>query len=160
MKRTGFTTIIALAALCFFITACSEQKPATEKAATEKAKVEKLETTPQDIKKEAEDLAKTTAAYTEEQKTLYQQEIEAKMAEYSQNLAEMQTKLVTMSEQARAGMASELEDLNRKKAEMAQKAAELQAASGQAYADLKAGLDKAMEEMDKAFGQAMERFQK
>jgi len=30
MKRYRFTTIIALAALCFFMTACSEQKPGND----------------------------------------------------------------------------------------------------------------------------------
>lgn len=43
----------------------------SRKKATEGAKVENLATTPDDIKKEAADLAGTTLVYTEEQKELY-----------------------------------------------------------------------------------------
>jgi DNA polymerase III delta prime subunit len=160
MKPFGFTTIIALAALCFFTTSCSEQKPAAEKVSTEKAKVENLATTPADIRKEATDLAKTTMAYTEEQKEVYQEKIQEKMAEYSEKLKEFETKLVMLNEQAKAEMAEEIEELNRKKAAISVKVQELQTASGEAYADLKEGLDNAMVEMDKAYDQAMERFQK
>ena len=160
MKRFGSTSIFALAALFFFMTACSEQKPTAEKTTPEKAKVESLATTPQDIKKEAADLAKTTMIYTEEQKALYQKKIEEKMAQYGQSLSEMQAKLVTMSAEAKAGLTAEMEELGRKKDEMAQKASELQAAGSEAYADLKAGLDKAMEELDSAYDQALKRFEK
>jgi hypothetical protein len=52
-----------------------------------------------------------------------------------------------------------MENLSRKKAAMGDKVRELQAEGNEAYDDLKEGLDKAMEEMDKAYDQAMERFQ-
>jgi hypothetical protein len=80
MERAGFINIFVLAILCFFMTACSEQQPSEEKAATEKAKVENLATTPEDIKRDAAELAGTTLAYTEEQKALYQKKIQEKMA--------------------------------------------------------------------------------
>ena len=75
MKRFKFMTIIVLAAVGFIMMACSEQRPAAEKTTPEKAKVENLATTPEDIKKEAKDLARTTMAYTDEQKALYQEKI-------------------------------------------------------------------------------------
>jgi DNA polymerase III delta prime subunit len=160
MKRFGFTSIISLTVLCFFLAACSEQKPPAEKASTEKAKVENLATTPEDIKKEASDLAKTTMAYTEEQKELYQKKIQEKMTEYSQKLVDLETKLVMLNEQAKAEMAEEMEDLKRKKGAMGEKIRELQTASGEAYEDLKEGLESAMVEMDEAYDQALSRFQK
>ena len=89
MKPFRFTTIIALGALCFFITGCSEQKPTADKATPARAKVENLATTPADIKKEARDLAKTTLDYTKEQRTLYQKKIHEKMEQYNQKLVEL-----------------------------------------------------------------------
>jgi hypothetical protein len=160
MKRFKFMNIFILTILYFFMAACSEQKPTAEKAATERAKVENLETTPDDIKKEAADLARTTLAYTEEQKTLYQEKIQKKMAQYGQKLLALEAKLVMMNEQAKAEFAEEMKNLSRKKAEIGEKFQELQAAGNEAYDDLKDGLDGAMEEMDKAYDQAMERFQK
>src|SRR5210317_994813 len=121
MKRIGFIIIIALAALCFFMAACSEQKPAAEKA-----KIESLATTPEDIKKEAKDLAETTMSYTKEQKALYQQKIKEKMVLYGQKLDEMQDKVAIMNEQAKAELTVEMENLSNKKVEITNKLLELQ----------------------------------
>ena len=160
MKPFGFATIFALAAFCFFMTACSEQKQTTEKASPEKAKVENLATTPEDIKKEAGDLAKTTMAYTEEQKKLYQEKLQEKMAQYNRELMELEAKLTTINAEVKADLAAEMQNLTQKKAEMDIKIRELQAASGEAYKDLKDGLDRAMAEMDNAYDEAMSRFKK
>ena len=160
MKRHGSLIIIAAAAIGFFISACSEQKPTAEKVTPERAKIENLATTPQDIKKEAKDLAKTTMAYTEEQKDLYMEKLKEKMAQYNRNLVEYRAKLAMMNEQAKADLAEEIDNLSSKKVEMESKIRELQAASGEAFEDLKDGLDNAMDEMDKAYEQAMKRFDK
>ena len=160
MKHFGFRVIIALAVLSLLVTACSDQKPAVEKTAPERVKVENLATTPEDIKKEAGDLAKTAMAYTEEQKALYQKKIQEKMAQYSRKFSELEAKLALMNEQAKADLAEEMENLNQKKTEMGLKVRELQAVSGEAYKDLKDGLDRAIDEMDKAYDQALKRFEK
>jgi len=159
MKHFGFTTLVVLGVICFSLTSCSDQDQSVEKAPAEKAKVENLATTPADIKKEAEDLAKTTMAYTEEQKALYQKKIQEKMQQYSQKFVELQAKMVMLNEQAKANLAAEMESLNRKKQEIAEKAGEIQAAGGEAFGDLKKGLDASLEEMDKAVDEAISRFQ-
>jgi len=158
MKHFGFKAIAALGVICLFWASCSDQKQTAEKASPEKAKVENLATTPADVKKEAEDLAKTAMAYTEEQKALYQEKIKEKMQQYSQKLMDLQTKMVMLNEQAKANLAAEMENLNRKKQEIVEKAGEIQEASGAAFEDLKKGLDKSLEEMDKAVDEAISRF--
>jgi len=160
MKLFGFTTIITFGVIFFFLTSCSEQKQTAEKPQPEKARVESLSTTSADIKKEAEDLAKTTMAYTEEQKALYQEKIQEKMEQYSQKLMELQAKMVMLNEQAKASLAVEIENLNRKKQEVAEKTGEIQTASGEAYEDLKKGLDQSLENMEKALDEAISRFEK
>ena len=160
MKLFGFVTIITFGVIFLFLTSCSDQKQTAEKPQPAKARVESLSTTTADIKKEAEDLAKTTMAYTEEQKALYQEKIKEKMEQYSQKLMELQTKMVMLNEQAKANLAAEMENLNRKKQEVAEKASEINAASGEAYEDIRKGLERSLEEMDKAFDQAMSRFEK
>lgn len=154
MKRFGLT-IIALLAVGFLMAACGEQKTAPEKA-----KVENLATTPEDIKKEAKDLAKTTITYAEEQKEIYTQQVLDRLAQYNQKLIELDRKLAMLSEQAKAELAVELNNFDRKKEKVAAKVRNLQAASGEAYVDLKEGMDKAIEDMDKAYDQAMNRFAK
>ena len=160
MRRFGFTTMVVVATICFFLTSCSEQKQTAEKTPQPKAKVESLATTPEDIKKEAADLARTTMAYTEEQKELYQKKIEEKINQYGQKFMELQEKMVMLNEQAKASLAAEMENLNRKIQEVDEKSREIQSASGEAYEDLREGLESSLEEMDKAFDQAMDRFAK
>jgi len=154
MKHYLMMTIFALLAVGFFMAACGEQKPATEKV-----KVENLATTPEDIKKEAQDLAKTTITYAEEQKEIYTQQVLDRLAQYNQKLIQMDRKLAMLNEQAKAGLAVELDNFSRKKEEVAVKVRHLQAASGEAYEDLKEGMNKAIEDMDKAYDQAMSRFE-
>ena len=88
------------------------------------------------------------------------EKIRKKMAQYTQQIMELDSKFTAMSEQARAEVAEQVEDLNRKKAEMNLKVRELQATSGEAFEDLKEGMDKAMDDMDKAYEQAVSRFTK
>jgi len=160
MKHFGFISIFALGLLCLFLISCTDQKQSAEKAPREKARIENLSTTPGDIKKEAEDLAKTTLAYTEEQKALYEKKIQEKMELYSQKLLELQAKIVMLNEQAKANLASELENINRMKQDAAEKAGKIKNASGEAYEDLKKGLDRSLEEMDESLDEAISRFQK
>jgi 2,3-bisphosphoglycerate-independent phosphoglycerate mutase len=160
MKRSGFIALAAFGVICLFLVSCSDQKQTVETAPPEKARIESLTTTPQDIRKEAEDLAKTTMAYTEEQKELYQKKIQEKMEQYGQNLKELQAKIIMLNEQAKANLVEEMENLNRKKEEVAEKVREIQAASGEAYEDLKNGLDRSLEDMDTAIDEAMSRFDK
>ena len=156
MYRFAIIPLIVLISSMTLLTACSEQKP----AAPAKAKVENLATTPQDIRKEAKELAATTMAYTEEQKAQYQKKIQEKLAQYNQNFMELEAKLLMMNEQAKADLAAEMEKLDDKKAAVATKVKELQGTSGEAWTDLKAGMDKAFMEMDRAYDQAKSRFEK
>jgi DNA anti-recombination protein RmuC len=160
MKRFGISSLAVIGTICLLLIGCSEQKQTVEKTAPEKARIENLATTPEDIKKEAQDLAKTTMAYTEEQKTLYQKKLQEKMVQYSQELKELKAKMVMLNEQAKTGLTAEMENLNRKKQEMAEKMQQIQDASGEAYTDLKKGLDRSVEEMDKALDEAMSNFRK
>lgn len=158
MKNYIILTLLIFGIPGFFMTACSEQDQTAEKTTQNNAKIENLATTPEDIKKEAKDLARTTMAYTEEQKTLYMEKIENRMEHYSQKLDELETKLDMMHEQAKADLAVEMEKLQQKKRDVAEKVKELQSASGEAFDDLKDGMDRAMEEMDKAYDKALSRF--
>ena len=160
MRGYRKAAIIVIIALAFFMTACSDQKQTAEKATPERAKVENLATTPEDIKKEARDLADTTLSYADQQKLKYLELLKEKQEQYQEKYVELEEKLVKLSEQTKADMAAEMENLNRKKAEMVLKTREIQAASGKAFEDLREGMDRAIDEMDKAYDQALNRFQK
>lgn len=160
MKGFKYSTILLLASVTFLIMACSEQKQSAGKAAPEKAKVESLATTPADIKKEAGDLAKAAMTYAEEQKALYTQEVLDRLAQYNQKLMALDRKVAMLGDQAKAEMMEEVANFNQKKEQALEKVRELQASSGEAYEDLKEGMEKSIAEMDKAYDQAMNRFQK
>lgn len=160
MKHFRYRTIALLVAAGLLFTACSEQKKTADKATPEKAKVESLATTPADIKKEANDLAKTTRSYAEEQKELYTQEILARLAQYNQKLIDLNRKVAMLGAQTEAQAMAEVDNFYRKKDQVAEKVRQLQAASAEAYEDLKDGMDKAIEEMDRAYDKAMSRFEK
>ncbi len=159
MKGFKYTTILLLASIALLIISCSDQKQSAETAPPEKAKVESLATTPADIKKEAGDLARTTLNYAEEQKEQYTQEVLSRLAQYNEKLIALDRKIAMLGEQAKAETMEEVANFNRKKEQVSEKFRELQAASGEAYEDLKDGMEKSIEEMDKAYAQAMSRFQ-
>lgn len=159
MKGFKYTTILLLASIALLIISCSDQKQSAETAPPEKAKVESLATTPADIKKEAGDLARTTLNYAEEQKEQYTQEVLNRLAQYNEKLIALDRKIAMLGEQAKAETMEEVANFNRKKEQVSEKFRELQAASGEAYEDLKDGMEKSIEEMDKAYAQAMSRFQ-
>lgn len=159
MKGFKYTTILLLASIALLIISCSDQKQSAETAPPEKAKVESLATTPADIKKEAGDLARTTLNYAEEQKEQYTQEVLSRLAQYNEKLIALDRKIAMLGEQAKAETMEEVANFNRKKEQVSEKFRELQAASGEAYEDLKDGMEKSIEEMDKAYVQAMSRFQ-
>ncbi len=159
MKGFKYTTILLLASIALLIISCSDQKQSAETPPPEKAKVESLATTPADIKKEAGDLARTTLNYAEEQKEQYTQEVLSRLAQYNEKLIALDRKIAMLGEQAKAETMEEVANFNRKKEQVSEKFRELQAASGEAYEDLKDGMEKSIEEMDKAYAQAMSRFQ-
>ena len=160
MKHLGSTSIITLIALGFFMIACSEQKPAAEKITPESAKVENLATTPEDIKKEAQDLKNTSMTYLDEQMAEYKQKVTEKMALFKYKQREIQAKLAIMNEQAKTILASETEELKIKRAQLDAKILELYTSSSEAFGDLKEGMDNAIEDMEKSYDQALERINK
>jgi hypothetical protein len=82
------------------------------------------------------------------------------MAQYQTKQNKIRTKMTTMSEQAKAGLDSQMEDLKIKKAKMDAIILELQTSSAEAFGNLKEGMDNAMADMDKAYDQAMDQFKK
>lgn len=159
MKRHVFTILGIFSLISFLLLSCSEPQE-VEKASPGQTRVENLATTPADIKKEAEDLAKTTMAFTEEQKELYQKKIQEKMALYNQKLMDLKKEMGKLNDQAKAALDKQMVELNQKKLEITAKLKEAEAASGEAYEDLKKGLDKSLDDLDQAFEDAVSRFQK
>ena len=156
MKLLKFIPVITLIAVFFLMIACSEQKPTAEKTTPEKAKVENLATTPEDIKKEAKDLAKATMTYSAEQMAQYKQKITGKMGQYMQKQREIKAKLATMNEQAKESLAADLEDLKAKRAKMDEIIIDIHKSGGEAFEKLKTSMDNALEDMDKAYDQTIE----
>ena len=148
MKLYRLATFVMIAAIGFFVVACSEQKPATEKQAT----------ATQDVKKEAKELADTALAYSLEQKEKYTQEVLKKLSQYNQMFITLDRKVSAMGEQAKNDMMGEIANVNTKKNQVSAKMRELQNSTGEAWEDVKVGLDKAIDDMDEAYKQAMSRY--
>lgn len=160
MQNVTITIIAALIIPGLLLSSCSKDKEPATKTTQEKARVESLQTTPADIKKEANDLARVTTDYTKLQMEEYKQHITAKMAEFQAKQQELGVKMATMGKEARAGMESTMEDLKKKRAAMDEKIIEFYSSSSEAFDKLKEGMDNAMKDMDNAYGEAMESFKK
>ena len=116
------------------------------------------EVTSKDVKKEDKEAVETAKAYTQQQKKEYQEQIEAKIKGYDQNLDELKVKAKGVKGEAKAEFNRQMDELRKKKEEASQKLKEMQSATGKAWEDLKSGVETALEDLEKTFKQMMKRF--
>ena len=126
--------------------------------AQEPKKADKVTT--EDIEKEVKETAKTSAAYTQQQREEYQKKIDAKLNEYGQELKEWKAKVAKKEEKVKAEMDQQIKEMNQKAEEASKKLKELKTKTGKAWEDLKAGMDSLMEDLAKSFDQIQSRFKK
>jgi superfamily II RNA helicase len=116
------------------------------------------EVTSKAVKKEAKEAVETAKAYTQQQKKEYQEQIEAKIKGYDQNLDELKVKAKGVKGEAKAEFNRQMDELRKKKEAASQKLKEMKSATGRAWEDLKSGTEAAVEDLEKTFNQMIKRF--
>ena len=143
----AITLLLALVAL----PGCSEKEESQGKPAT---------VSKEDVKKEAKEAYDTTKAYTQEQMQAFREQTEARLAEYEKDIDQLQAKVETMGEDAKANAEQKLKELRQKRDEVSAKLKDLSSSSGDAWERLKAGIDAAMNDLAEAYKKAEAEFSK
>lgn len=126
-----------------------------EKSQSKSAAVSK-----EDIKKEAKEAYDTTKAYTQEQMQAFREQTEAKLAEYKQDIDQLQTKAETLQGDAKMKAEQQLAALRQKRDAASENLKDLSSSGASAWAQVKSGVDAAMEDLGKAYQKAAAEFSK
>jgi hypothetical protein len=149
MKKMSLVIVLVLFLTPVIFVACGDQKEA--------AKTE-TPVTSEEVKKQAGEAMETAVAYTQQQMHEYQNNIAAKLDDYSRKISELKAKSEEMTGDAKAMAEQKLADLQASKQGAEQKLKELKNASGKAWEDMKSGMDKAMESLAQAYKEAVSHF--
>lgn len=95
----------------------------------------------------------------EETKKIYEQKIQAQLDEWEAEIDKLKAKADQAEADARLKYYNQIEELQARHEEAAEKLAELKAASSDAWKDIKAGLENARVQLDNAMRNAASRFQ-
>lgn len=149
MRRLALVSVALFAGLWLF-SACTEKKEAPGGGPDT--------VTSQDVKEETREAMETAAAYTQEQKEQFERQVQGKLDEFEDKLAELKAEAEKMNTEARAGLNQEIEELRAKREALQDDLRKLRSESGKAWSDVRSGTQSAMEELEKAFDKAMSRF--
>ena len=100
------------------------------------------------------------AAQVDDQESLQQSQhkMENKAAEIGKKLDELEQKMKTSKDEAKADMSRQMDELRELQKKVQMKLKEMKIASGKAWQDAKAGTQPAMDELKKAYEKARMRF--
>jgi vacuolar-type H+-ATPase subunit I/STV1 len=116
--------------------------------------------TKEDVKKEAKEAYDTTKAYTQEQMQAFREQTEARLAEYEQEIDQLQAKAEKLEGDAKAKAEQQLTELRQKRDAVSEKLKVLSSSSANAWEQIKSGIDAAMEDLGNAYKKAAAEFGK
>ena len=106
-------------------------------------------TSGEDVKRQAKDLADTTARYVGEKKDEFQARMKARLDSLDEQISELKKKAESGTEQAKSKTKVELARLDRQKGEVGRKLNELEKGSAAAWEKLRSGVEQAVDELEK-----------
>ena len=146
----GLLAIMLLLALGA-LTGCGDNEQNQEKAVT---------VSKEDVKKEVKEAYDTTKAYSQEQMQAFREQTETRLAEYEQEIDQLQAKAEKLGGDAKAKAEQQLTALRQKRDAVSEKLKELGSAGGNAWEQIKSGIEAAMEDLGKAYKKAAAEFSK
>jgi predicted small lipoprotein YifL len=114
----------------------------------------------QDVKQEVKQAYDTTKAYTQEQMQTFREQTEAKLAEYENDIDQLQAKAEKMGGDAKAKTEQQLTALRRKRDAVSEKMKELGSSSEGAWEQIKSGIEAALEDLGNTYKKAAAEFSK
>jgi DNA-binding transcriptional regulator GbsR (MarR family) len=116
--------------------------------------------TKEDVKNQAKEAYETTKAYTQEQMQAFREQAEARLAEYEQDIDQLQAKAEKLEGDAKAKAEQQLTELRQKRDAVSEKLKELGTSSANAWEQIKSGIDAALEDLGNAYKKAAAEFGK
>ena len=150
MSVRGLLAIMLLLALGG-LAGCGENEQTQSKPAT---------VSKEDVKKEVKEAYDTTKAYSQEQMQAFREQTETRLAEYEQEIDQLQAKAEKLGGDAKAKAEQQLTALRQKQDAVAEKLKELGSAGGNAWEQIKSGIETALEDLGKAYKKAAAEFSK
>jgi chromosome segregation ATPase len=114
----------------------------------------------EDVKEEAKEAYDATKAYTREQMQSFREQTETRLAEYNDDIDQLQVKVEELGGDAKAKAEQQLTALGQKRDEVSEKLKDLSSSSGDAWEQLKSGIDAAMDDLGNAYKEAVAEFSK
>jgi len=150
MLVRGLLAIMLLLALGV-LPGCGEKEQTESKSAT---------VSKEDVKKEVKEAYDATKAYTQEQMQAFREQTETRLAEYKEEIDQLQVMAEKLEGDAKAKAEQQLMALRQKRDEVSEKLKDLSSSSGKAWEQLKSGIDAAMEDLGNAYKKAAAEFSK
>jgi DNA-binding transcriptional regulator GbsR (MarR family) len=126
----------------------------------EQTQSEPAAVTKEDVKNQAKEAYETTKAYTQEQMQAFREKAEARLAEYEQDIDQLQAKAEKLEGDAKAKAEQQLTELRQKRDAVSEKLKELGTSSANAWEQIKSGIDAALEDLGNAYKKAAAEFGK
>jgi TolA-binding protein len=114
----------------------------------------------EDVKKEVKQAYDATKAYTQEQMQAFREQAEARLAEYENDIDQLQAKAEKMEGDAKAKAEQQLTQLRQKRDAVAEKLKELGSSGGNAWEQIKSGVDAALEDLGNTYKKVSAEFSK
>jgi cell division septum initiation protein DivIVA len=114
----------------------------------------------EDVKEEAMEAYGATKAYTQEQMQAFHEQMKTKLADYNDDIEQLQAKVEELGGDAKAKAEQQMTALRQKRDEASKKLQELSSSGGNAWEQLKSGIDAVMEDLGTAYKKVAAEFSK
>ncbi|MGA2061495.1 MAG: hypothetical protein ABSG67_13515 [Thermoguttaceae bacterium] len=114
--------------------------------------------TPEDVRHDAGQAAKTAAEYSQQTKEEFQKKLEAQLNELDAKIAKLREKGRDMKDEGKVKWDRKMADLEKKRDAARANLAEIGHSSAEAWKDVQKGAQSAWDELDKAFRDASQEF--
>jgi TolA-binding protein len=114
--------------------------------------------TPEDVRRDASQAAKTAAEYSQQTKEDFQKKLEAQLNELDAKIAKLREKDSDLKDEAKVNWDRKMAELETKREAARAKLAEVGHSSAEAWKDVQKGAQSAWDDLDKAFRDASREF--
>ncbi len=114
--------------------------------------------TPEDVRRDVGQAAKTAADYSRQTKQEFEQKLQTRLKELDVEIAKLREKGAELKGEAKVKWDAKLAELEKKRDAANAKLAEVRQSSGEAWKDIEKGAQSAWDDLDKAFQDAARQF--
>lgn len=151
MKRleTFLVTVLFLSVISFI--GCGDQQQAEK----QEAKKPEKEVSMEDVKEKSGEALEGLAEYTEQQKEVFQQEIQDQIESFDKKINNLQENAANLQGEAKQELNEKIARLEAMKKNAGEKLESLKGKSGEAWAEMKEGISDSITELQQAYDDAM-----